>query len=97
MWQSAAQCQSSSLDVGSLLALRVLRHFKRDALIFLERLEASHLDGREMYGQFFTAFVRQDETETLDVVKPFDHAGCCESPFIKTQTRTGRDVPVGTM
>ena len=64
------------LDVGGLLALRALGDFEGDLLAFLQRLEAIHVDGREVREQVFAAAVRGDEAEALRVIEPFYDASC---------------------
>ena len=51
-------------DFRGLLTLRALRYFKRDLLIFLQRLEAVALNLRKMREQVFAA-VRRDEPKAL--------------------------------
>jgi len=48
-----------------LLTLRALRYFKRDLLIFLQRLEAVALNLGKMREQVFAAAVRRDEPKAL--------------------------------
>ena len=55
--------RSRSLNVGCLLALGALRHFKSNFLAFFERLEAAHVDRGEVREQVFAAIIRSDETE----------------------------------
>jgi hypothetical protein len=63
------------LDVSCLLALRARLHFKRNLLVFLQRLEAFRADFREMREQIFTAAVGSDEAEALCVIEPLDGTG----------------------
>jgi hypothetical protein len=63
-------------DVGGLLALGALNNFEGNLLAFLQRLEAAHVDGREVCEQIFTAVIGSDETETFCIVKPFDYTSC---------------------
>ena len=51
-------------DFRGLLTLRALRYFKRDLLIFLQRLEAVALNLRKMREQVLAA-VRRDEPKAL--------------------------------
>src|ERR1700761_846543 len=71
------------LDVSCLLALRARLHFKRDLLVFLQRLEAVDADFREMREQIFTAAVRSDEAKALSVVEPLDGTGFHITLFLK--------------
>jgi hypothetical protein len=68
------------LYVGRLLALGALRHFKGNLLAFLERFEATHLDGREMGEQVFAAVIRLDKPVTLRIVKPLYRTSWHVSP-----------------
>jgi hypothetical protein len=52
-------------DFRGLLTLRALRYFKRDLLIFLQRLEAVALNLGKMREQVFAAAVRRDEPKAL--------------------------------
>ena len=64
-------------DFRGLLTLRALRYFKRDLLIFLQRLEAVALNLRKMREQVFTAAVRRDEPKSLRIVEPL-YGTCCQ-------------------
>src|SRR5471030_919571 len=59
------------LDFLSLQALLALGDDERDALAFLQGLEARALDRAEMHEQVVTAF-RGDEAKTFGVVEPLD-------------------------
>src|SRR5215831_8870915 len=67
---------SGGLDIARLLPLRTRRHFERDLLTFLERLEALHLDRGEVREEVFTTAIRGNEAEALRVVEPL-HSSCC--------------------
>lgn len=69
----------NGLDVGGLLALGALRHFKANLLAFLERLETTHVDCGKVSEQIFAATIRRDKSKTLGVVKPFYGTGCHET------------------
>ncbi|MDH6150531.1 hypothetical protein OKW46_004456 [Paraburkholderia sp. WSM4179] len=60
------------LNVGRLFALRAGLDFKRNALIFLQRLEALAADLRKVCEQILATHVRRDEAKTLSIVEPFD-------------------------
>src|SRR5207237_10686132 len=64
------------LDVAGLLALGPRRDFERNLLTFLERLEALHVDRREVRKQVFTATIRGDEPKALRVVEPLYCSSC---------------------
>jgi hypothetical protein len=68
--------QSRRLDVGGLLALGALCHFKADLLAFFEGLEAVHVDCGKMREQIIAAIIGSDKTKTLRIVKPFNCTGC---------------------
>jgi len=68
--------RSSSLNLGRLLAFLAIYDLEGHFLPFLERLEALHVDLREMCEQVFAAAIRGDETEALRVIEPFHCAGC---------------------
>ena len=74
--EQTAAINLDRLDVGSLLALRTRGHVERDALVFLQRLEAGALDSREVSEQIFAAFVRGDEAKAFGVIEPFYDASC---------------------
>ena len=63
-------------NVRCLLALRASGHFKGDALIFLERLEAARLDCGEVREQIFATFVGGNEAKTLRIIEPLYDASC---------------------
>ena len=65
-----------SLDVAGLLALGPRRDFERDLLTFLERLEALHVDRREVRKQVFTTTIRGDKPKALRVVEPLYCSSC---------------------
>src|SRR6185312_12917937 len=69
--QELSLCDSGSLDFLGLQALLALGDDERDALTFLQGLEARALDRAEMHEQVITAF-RRDEAKTLGVVEPLD-------------------------
>jgi len=60
-----------NLDFFSLQAFLALGDYERDALTFLQGLEARALDRAEMHEQVITAF-RRDEAKTFGVVEPLD-------------------------
>ena len=62
---------SGDLDFLSLQAFLALGDDERDALAFLQGLEARALDRAEMHEQVVTAF-RGDEAKTFGVVEPLD-------------------------
>jgi hypothetical protein len=62
---------SGNLDFLSLQAFLALGDYERDALTFLQGLEARALDRAKMHEQVITAF-RGDEAKTLGVVEPLD-------------------------
>jgi hypothetical protein len=75
------------LDVGSLLSLGALCHFKADLLAFPEGLEAAHVDCGIVRKQILAPIIGRDETKTLCIVKPFNCPGCHDSSFFK---KTGK-------
>src|SRR5438876_3793372 len=81
--------RSGGLDVARLLALRARRHFERDLLAFLERLESRHVDRREVCEQVFAAAVRRNESEPLGVVKPLHSSSCHFSNSSRTKKKSG--------
>src|SRR5690349_15546029 len=77
LWPPAtASSSAGTLDVACLLAFGALRNVEGDLLAFLERLEALHVDRREMREQVFAAAVRRDEAKALCVVEPLDGTSC---------------------
>src|SRR5690606_18486216 len=62
------------LDFLGLQALLALHDLERHLLSFLQRLEATALDGTEVHEQIGTA-LRGDEAEALGIVEPLDGAG----------------------
>lgn len=72
---------SGNLDFFSLQAFLALGDDERDALTFLQGLEARALDRAEMHEQVITAF-RRDEAKTLGVVEPLD----CTALTIRHET-----------
>src|SRR5205807_4178022 len=64
------------LDVAGLLALGSRRYFERNFLSFLERLEALHVDRREVRKQVFTTAIGRDKAKALRVVKPLHCSSC---------------------
>src|SRR5690606_27296449 len=62
------------LDFLGLQALLALHDLERHLLSFLQRLEATALDGTEVHEQVGTA-LRGDEAEALGIVEPLDGAG----------------------
>jgi hypothetical protein len=90
------------LNIRCLFAFRALHDLEGDLLAFLQRLEAIHLDGREVCKQILATLVRRDESETLCVVKPFDRTSChsnfpCNSCHhhepSKSHDRTRQSIP----
>src|SRR5205807_7008920 len=75
-WARRLVKRSGGLNVRRLLSLGALGHFELDLLAFLERLEALHVDRREVREQVFAAVVRGDEPIALRVVEPLDGSGC---------------------
>jgi hypothetical protein len=74
-------------DVGGLLSLLPLRHFKRHFLSFLERFEAVHADRGKMGEQIIAPIIWRDKTEPFCVVKPFNCTGCHDDySLLKTGT-----------
>src|SRR5687767_7160003 len=65
---------SGRLDLISLHALLTLHRHERDALAFLERLEAGTLDRAEVDEEIRARF-RGDEAEALGIVEPLDGSG----------------------
>src|SRR6188472_4133139 len=63
-------------DVRCLRTLRAGADVERDALAFLQRLEAPFLDRREMREKILATVFRRDEAETLGFVEPL-HSACC--------------------
>src|SRR5215831_6358275 len=82
---------SDSLNIGSLLALRARRHFERDLLTLLKRLEARHVDCREMRKQIFAPAVRRYEAEAFSVVEPLYRSSC--HVYQSSKQKNNRDEP----
>src|SRR5438874_9382246 len=71
------------LNVAGLFTLRSRRHFKRNLLSFLERLEALHVDRRKMREQVFTTTIGRNKAKALRVVEPLHCSSCHCWYFLK--------------
>src|SRR6185312_10392433 len=71
LFRGLSLATSGRLDFLGLQALLALGDDERDALTFLQGLEARALDRAKMHEQVITAF-RRDEAKTLGVVEPLD-------------------------
>ena len=73
-WLSDEPGELHRLDFVGLQALLALHDLERDALAFLQRLEAAALDRAEVHEQV-GAGLRRDEAKALGVVEPLDGTG----------------------
>jgi hypothetical protein len=62
------------LDVGSLLTLRAVDNFKRNALTCFQGFKPWDIDSGEVREDSFATFIRGDKSKTLGVVKRLDCA-----------------------
>jgi hypothetical protein len=73
-------------DLRGLRAFRAIGHFKCDALIFFQRLEASVLNFRKVGEQILTAAIGCNEAEAFSVVEPLDRTlshACLSWKFVR--------------
>lgn len=81
-------CLPDGWDVGCLLSLGALCHFKADLMSFFERLESAHVDCGKVRNQVCAAIIGDDKTKTFRIVKPFNCTGCDDSSCFENRKRT---------